>query len=327
MTTEEKAEHPLMAIGEERLTYLSNEDNEWHERWNHAATAEDFKNLLYDGPRFRGWDIGFYLDIADGYDDNDFRAGSEYDKFRYRSSVETLFGKVQFPGDVRKALAGIAFKILCLEFFKDTTKREYLWQKPPQPSWSHQIMNDPGLCNKILDFFIPIEEGERYEIGRIKNLRSRHDHPYDIAHRFLRDFIRFCWDGRNLFDLRDAFAHDYEKAKREVFKPLRPRIIKLLWALGDLSLLLHPKERWPTKDELELIRKLALLASIKDYYSRESRRVETIEESLLAGSEAAAVYLLINTKKTEDERLEKDAELAREEDGLKERRNKLKTRA
>ena len=328
MTTEGKAAHPLMAIGAERLTYLSNEADEWHERWNHAATAEEFKNLLYDGPKFRGWDIGFYLDIADGYDNNDFRAGSEseYDMFQYRSPVETLFGKVQFPGDVRKALAGIAFKILCLEFFKDKAVRECHFSTPP-PSWSRR-MTDPYLCAKVLDFFAPREKGDRWDIGRIENLRNWTDHPYDIAYQFLCDFSRFSWDGWNSFKLSQVIdSFDFAKIEEEVFKPLRPKILKLLWALRKLTFILHPKERWPTKDELELIRKLALLGGIEDYYSREWRKVETIEESLLAGYEAAAVYLLINRKKTEDERLEKDAELARKEDKLKGERKRLKARS
>lgn len=326
MNTQEKTVHPLMAIGAKRLTYLSNEVNEWHERWNHAATAEEFKNLLYDGPKFQGWDIGFYLEIADGYDKNDFRTGNEYDIFKYRSPVETLFGKIQFPGDVRKALAGIAFKILCLEFFKDKAVREYHFSTPP-PSWSW-CMTNPYLCAKVLDFFAPREEGDRWEIGRIKNLRSMTDHPYDIAYQFLCDFTRFSWDGWESFTLSQTFDRDeFEKIGKEVFRPLRPKILKLLWALRKLTFVLHPKERWPTKEELELIRKLALLAEIEDYYSRKSRRVATIGESLLAGSEAAAVYLLINTKKAEDERLEKDAKLAQKEDKLKGERKKLKARA
>lgn len=317
----ESGKHVLL---EKDLTYIKDWEG-WKELWEGESQAEYLNSLL-----FFGFDISaneneaverlcLYLEIADGtgrssnFVKENEEGEDEYFRLRFLNPCKTFIQReyengIKTKAEFREMLAKKAFQVLCLKFFKNTSKEGYL------PSW-HKELLDPDVLAKLFWFF------------RSENQwRWLDDHHLKIVNNFGYDFCLFVWNHANgKYRFGFNYPREIDEETIALFRSVCPDVITVLARLHKLDFLMS-RDRYEEVDEncLDRLKKLSLnnvlcLPKIDSSWGNEHRKPKDIKEACLGGSQAARVLTILQIQQKEKakfneiQKLEKQRQLAEKE--------------
>jgi hypothetical protein len=278
-------EHPLL-----RRAPVRKPDswNHWLARWNDSTvTNDELLGLLHGGMSYRGRpavhvaNVCFYLEVADGFEDE--------------SNFDGRLGDSSDDWKMLRDLARKAFKVLCHNFFRNTTE----W-KSNLPSWAGLIAN-PAVFERVLCFL-----GRRNSYGRLQNVPDKFA-ELAVAKEEVETFIpEFCW-----FVLKNGYSAAVEgvpvKPEYQMFFDARPRILEIMDGARCLHLLLQNETvfAYPALflDDASMA-KLEELA-MANRQGEGEKKYGSLQEAIYAGSKAASVFALLEVKHRERERQKK----------------------
>ncbi|GEM_PF-1625936 len=314
--SETKNSHPLAVD----MEYIPSWEK-WKELWAAATAAEIKHSLLHFGWATGGGveKVCLYLDLADGYLDKDnFRLPEEVARgWQYnKRDFGTPLGRFEYAYQLRQAVSTKAFQVLCQKFFKNTDVEA----RRDEPSWLCWVKED-AVLEKVL-WFLRTESA----IGdfKLRNLPRRlrdSDNHQKVLREFALGISMFalgiprlsisgrdvCW---NNAILEGKLLHDKHS-----------EVVELLNGLGCLGVLLG-ECKYPLSEEgLAKLKEIALREQWIRLPGYEKRSPCSIEEASYAGSEAAQVYLILQTNNKEKRRLE---ELVRQMNLAEAARRKVK---
>ena len=308
----ESGRHVLLEKGV--ITHIKNWE-EWKECWQGEDQAEYLNSLLHFGFNIpvneeeAAERLCLYLEIADGISrssnfvkENEEGEDEFFRLIRLRASnpCKTFVqheheNGIKTRAEFRKMLAKKAFQVLCLKFFKNTSKEDYL------PSWYEGLLN-PSALAKLFWFFRP--ENSWYSIE---------DHYEKIVYNFAYDFCIFIWNCANgrAVDKYFFFSQKIHKEDILLFQSVSPDVITVLNRIGKLDFLLY-KNRYQevSEDCLNRLEELALnkklsLPKIDSSWQNEDRKPKDIEEACFGGSQAAKVLTILQIQQKEGEKFDK----------------------
>ena len=294
---------------------------QWKERWEEESCVEILHSLLHFGfsVTVDGYDedaerVCMYLNIADKGDSflRVFQRSDDKDLHFYNT-----FGReVRTTEDLRKVLSQKAFQMLCQNFFKNTSEKDYYL-----PSWM-PLAAHPQVFTKLFWFF------RLNELWGMPNLHLRYsgNHNEEIAADFALNFCLSAWD------CDEEYGNRYYKVSEEVrerLKQSQPDMITILFGLRKLDVLLRrdiceniDKECIKKLQELTLESELNL-PDIGSCVGRR-RKPQSIEEACLGRSQAAQVLIVLQVIQSEKERFDEMRRLEEQRREAEEKLNKLK---
>lgn len=287
----EKKQHILMEDSLESFKDLS----EWRRAWEETKRVEIRQSLLHCGlevPYRKDDDFAkqviFYLDVADGYDD-DICAKEEI-----------------------RVLARKAFEVLLRNVFKMPDRPRY--SLPEVPLWTRWMVMFPEVLEKFFWFF---RSETAFGGIRLCNTKGTKEHHRFLIDSFLMNLVSFCWN-QKLIDSAEELGVDEEKKK--LLRSYRPQCVDILCCLGKLQGVFlnrggYSSDRGWELDENSLSRLKELALSNERHNPHGSgfwnRQVASLEEAVYMGSPAAQTLVLYEIQKEVDERLKEAAELER----------------
>ncbi|MBI4136203.1 MAG: hypothetical protein HY481_01465 [Candidatus Vogelbacteria bacterium] len=287
--TSDASRNPLLEVRD--FTWINGWDD-WLKLWRATRQLEFLHSLLHFGFKLELADgenearLAFYLALADrGGDRLDaWKVSREERKFH---PWKTTLGYFHECGEIRKSLAGQAFKVLCLEFFRPAAEDLERYGYGNSNWWSYICQTE--MLKRIFHFFRLTEDSGVF-------LNSPLLLPEHVR-KCAEEFLLLCCN------------YALEKQAPQVNEH-RTAFIRLLYGLGAIGRLLD----WRVLDLddvcLEEVYRLAMRYSkIRESSFGEPRPVKTIEEAVASGSKAAMVWMIWQTRKKELVRFQKIREL------------------
>jgi hypothetical protein len=306
-TTTVERPHPLAKVRPLRFSSWE----AWYDRWESEERFEYLLALLhcgFDVPVHSHWDVHadrviFYLQLADHYPF--YRLSDEGESTERQKALQ----------EMREELRQKAYDVLARRFFHETEARRLPWVYAAE---------DPRLLPHLLWFF-RLRDQESLVGGSLKNVDSRPSRDRErIVYSFALELARHAWEYNSYNRNRAQILPE----ARDALHAARPQMVEVLYGLRRLDLLLEE----PFVNQLDLaciltLERLAFrechLPGIRGFYGDERRTPRSVDEALLAGSQAAQVYVLLRERFRAQEEAETLQELAVREREIRQERERL----
>ncbi len=303
--------HPLLA--RPVIPIVTTRQN-WRERFDDPTkSVEELEGLLHRGLKLNSNNelnplgslidmVVFYFDVANGYSGQTATLVLQDEAERRAHCPESVYQT--YPQELRKRVAKKAMEALVGDLFTDTGNNRDL------PSWGW-IPDQEEVMSRLILFFDPNGQGK-------DNLPSPYYDPLSKAKRetifaFLErlcvQMLRQGTFSQDRLGYRLYEGHWFTIERRKEFFPKLVRILASI-KKSEALLSLHLSD-----DEILLLKEVAMTYGAP--FESPGNRFVSLDQAVHSGSGLAQVYLVIESKRREQKRLDK----IREAERLAERAN------
>lgn len=285
-------------------------------QWQKSRSFEEMMGLLQYGHRgnFRCFHelesenfLMFYLEVAHGFGRCQ-NFGAERHHEGYPNGEKEPY-RLDLYG-LRQLLAWKAFQILATHFFKDQSEKS-----DQHRSWELAVIR-PRLLSALIYFFHQPSRLFDDQCANLDDLDAtidRSSNHLKVAREFAKEMCLFILTFR-----RDFYGANTVENQRihELFVSVQPQVVQILYRLKEIGALLENQRIELTPVGLKKLEELALKGEVvnRECHRSSTFKPKNISEAVYGRSEVAEVYLVLQTRRNVQRRLQRvakaEAELA-----------------